>query len=478
MTKLIISSSVFQSQVADLLPCNGYKKSQLTYSLLQAYNLLQYFDVVIDKPYCSKEDLLRFHSAIYVDQLMKGTLNAVQDYDKSEDDWDQLNETSEHWYDSGDKFRSEKRFHSREDLYEHFKTIEFDQNIKNDSYDNIRLTKRMKLESVTLSNDELLKTFNLTGDCPLFSYLPMYIQVSTGATLALENHINLPSPDQNNSERIIGINWDGGRHHASKQRASGFCYVNDIVLLIQRLRKKGFQRISYVDFDLHHGDGVENAFKYSNFIQTISLHLYEAGFFPGTGDLKNNKSPNLVNIPMLHGLNDTYLRTIVDKIIIPLIDQHDPQIIVIQSGGDGLSGDKYNEWQLSIHGLTKCILELIERFTKCHCVVLGGGGYNELIMSRFNTFLTWNIVRKYSSKVQDRLIKEYIEDGFDYLIPDHEFIDLYTDDNYKYWSYEEPGNDKCKTLRNYNTPKHLEECFTKIFPKKSPPQESVMPPPP
>lgn len=473
MTKLIISASVFQSQVADLLPCNGYKKSQLTYALLDAYNLLNYFDVVIKTPYCSKEDLLRFHSATYVDQLMNDTLNVIQEGDKIEDDWNQLGEISDQWNDSNDNIPKERRFYSREALYEYFKAYKLNPKEIANTYNNVRSIKRMKLDNVTLSNDELLKKYNLTGDCPLFSYLPMYLQVNTGATLVLEKYINLPPPGENDFERIIGINLDGGRHHASKQSARGFCYTNDIVLLIQRLRKKGFQRISYIDFDLHHGDGVENAFKYSNFIQTISLHLYEAGFFPGTGSLKNNKPPNLVNIPMFHGLNDKYLQTILNKIIIPLIDQHNPQIIVIQSGGDGLSGDKYDEWQLSIHGLTKCIMELVDRFTTCHCIVLGGGGYNELIMSRFNTYLTWNIVRKYSSQIQNGLINEYIEDDFDYLIPDHEFIELYADDNYKYWSYEQPGNDKFKTLRNNNTPDYLEKCIRNIFPNETHLKRSV-----
>ena len=102
------------------------------------------------------------------------------------------------------------------------------------------------------------KQYNLEGDCPNFSYLPMYCQVITGATLNLLDHL---SP----TERLIGINWDGGRHHAFKQRASGFCYINDVVLLIQRLRKAQLNKITYVDFDLHHGDGVRKGFpKYLN----------------------------------------------------------------------------------------------------------------------------------------------------------------------------------------------------------------------
>ena len=51
----------------------------------------------------------------------------------------------------------------------------------------------------------------------------------------------------------------GGLHHAKRFKASGFCYVNDIVLGIQYLLRT-FPRVLYVDIDVHHGDGVEEAF--------------------------------------------------------------------------------------------------------------------------------------------------------------------------------------------------------------------------
>lgn len=50
------------------------------------------------------------------------------------------------------------------------------------------------------------------------------------------------------------VNWFGGWHHAKRERASGYCYVNDCVLAILRLRKR-FERVLYIDLDLHHGDG-------------------------------------------------------------------------------------------------------------------------------------------------------------------------------------------------------------------------------
>ena len=78
------------------------------------------------------------------------------------------------------------------------------------------------------------------------------------------------------------IHWDGGRHHATSQEAKGYCYVNDIVLGILELRET-FKRVLYIDFDIHHGDGVQEAFELSSKVFTLSLHRFEeaGGFYPG-----------------------------------------------------------------------------------------------------------------------------------------------------------------------------------------------------
>lgn len=69
------------------------------------------------------------------------------------------------------------------------------------------------------------------------------------------------------------INWAGGLHHAKKSEASGFCYVNDIVLGILELLKF-HARVLYIDIDIHHGDGVEEAFYTTSRVMTLSFHKY------------------------------------------------------------------------------------------------------------------------------------------------------------------------------------------------------------
>ena len=91
----------------------------------------------------------------------------------------------------------------------------------------------------------------------------------------------------NKQSADIAINWAGGLHHAKKSEASGFCYVNDIVLAILELLKY-HQRVLYIDIDIHHGDGVEEAFYTTDRVMTVSFHKY-GEYFPGTGDLRVRK---------------------------------------------------------------------------------------------------------------------------------------------------------------------------------------------
>lgn len=113
-------------------------------------------------------------------------------------------------------------------------------------------------------------------DCPVFDGLFEFCQMYTGASLDGAVKLNHGLTD-------IAVNWAGGLHHAKKGEASGFCYINDIVLAILELLKY-HPRVLYIDIDIHHGDGVEEAFYVTDRVMTVSFHKY-GDFFPGTGDV-------------------------------------------------------------------------------------------------------------------------------------------------------------------------------------------------
>lgn len=86
--------------------------------------------------------------------------------------------------------------------------------------------------SVTPQNQANMKhvidTFNCVEDCPIFSDMYDFCRMYAGASLAAARKLCAGTTD-------IAINWSGGLHHAKKGEASGFCYVNDIVLAILEL---------------------------------------------------------------------------------------------------------------------------------------------------------------------------------------------------------------------------------------------------
>ena len=109
-----------------------------------------------------------------------------------------------------------------------------------------------------------LKRFNVAEDCPVFDGLFNFTQIYTGGSIGGAVRLNHKLAD-------TVINWAGGLHHAKKAEASGFCYVNDIVLAILELLKV-HSRVLYIDIDIHHGDGVEEAFYTTDRVMTASFH--------------------------------------------------------------------------------------------------------------------------------------------------------------------------------------------------------------
>uniref|UniRef100_A0A4W5JQ15 Histone deacetylase 3 n=1 Tax=Hucho hucho TaxID=62062 RepID=A0A4W5JQ15_9TELE len=174
----------------------------------------------------------------------------------------------------------------------------------------------------------------------------------------------------------IAINWAGGLHHAKKFEASGFCYVNDIVISILELLKY-HPRVLYIDIDIHHGDGVQEAFYLTDRVMTVSFHKYGNYFFPGTGDMYEVGAESgryyCLNVPLRDGIDDHSYRQLFQPVIKQVVDFYQPTCIVLQCGADSLGCDRLGCFNLSIRGHGECV-EFVKSF-RIPLLVLGGGGY-------------------------------------------------------------------------------------------------------
>jgi histone deacetylase HOS2 len=241
--------------------------------------------------------------------------------------------------------------------------------------------------------------YNIGDDCPIFEGLYQYAALYAGASLDAARKLT-------SHQSQIAINWSGGLHHAKKSEASGFCYINDIVLAILQLLLH-HPRVLYIDIDVHHGDGVEQAFWSTDRVMTLSFHKYDKeSYFPGTGPLDSTGPANpsnpgahhSLNVPLNDGIEDDQYIRLFQDIVGPCVSIYRPTAIVLQCGADSLGGDRLGCFNLGIKAHGACV-----DYTKSFNIpllVLGGGGYTPANVARCWAYETSVCI---SAQVHDKL---------------------------------------------------------------------------
>ncbi|XP_026333194.1 histone deacetylase 3 isoform X1 [Hyposmocoma kahamanoa] len=255
------------------------------------------------------------------------------------------------------------------------------------SEDYIEFLQNVTPQNIQSYSKDLLH-YNIGDDCPVFEGLFDFCSMYTGASL--EGAMKL-----NNNACDIAINWSGGLHHAKKFEPSGFCYVNDIVIAILELLKY-HPRVLYIDIDVHHGDGVQEAFYLTDRVMTVSFHKYGNYFFPGTGDMYEIGAESgryySVNVPLKEGIDDQSYVQVFKPVISNVMEFYRPTAIVLQCGADSLAGDRLGCFSLSTRGHGECV-----KFVKnlnVPTLVVGGGGYTLRNVARCWTYETSLLVEE------------------------------------------------------------------------------------
>lgn len=265
------------------------------------------------------------------------------------------------------------------------------------SPDYLDFLQRLTPDTMKDFNEDTQLMFGIGEDCPVFDGLYDYCSLYTGSTLsavrtllagnAPPTHAGRTSSRTPNSSDIA-INWSGGLHHAMKAKASGFCYVNDIVLAIQLLLTQ-HPRVMYIDIDVHHGDGVETAFHSSDRVLTLSLHKYDPlEYFPGTGgpnstgpeNPHNPGAKHTLNLPLKDGIEDDQYKWLFDSCVKEAVKVFQPTAIVLQCGGDSLGGDRLGRFNLNIKAHGHCVTTC--RSFGLPLLLVGGGGYTPRNVAR------------------------------------------------------------------------------------------------
>lgn len=242
-------------------------------------------------------------------------------------------------------------------------------------------------EEVTEEEAMVQDEFGLGFDCPILDNLWGVVCGLAGGSLTAARELTA-------GRAKIALNWCGGWHHAQRDMAAGFCYVNDIVLAIMQLRT-AFPKVLYLDLDVHHGDGVESAFIFTPKVLTASFHQREAGFFPGTGAQEDTGLGKgrlySLNVPYKEGITDEQFVYLFESILYPLCEVFMPDAVVCQCGADALSQDPLGGANLTLEAYTRCVTHVANLAKPT--LFLGGGGYDKISTAKLWTAITGTLLK-------------------------------------------------------------------------------------
>jgi acetoin utilization protein AcuC len=185
----------------------------------------------------------------------------------------------------------------------------------------------------------------------------------------------------------------GGMHHALPGRASGFCYINDLGIIIRHLLSRG-HKVAYVDLDAHHGDGVQWPFYENDRVLTISIHQSPLTLFPDSGLAEETGRGRglgyAVNIPLWPDSDDDIYITCFEAVVPPLLRAFAPDYIITQLGVDGMWSDPMANLGLTTRAYLHCFRRLKD-LAWGRWIATGGGGYNLMNVARCWT-LAWAVM--------------------------------------------------------------------------------------
>jgi histone deacetylase 6 len=175
-------------------------------------------------------------------------------------------------------------------------------------------------------------------------------------------------------------------HHAEPDTPGGFCLFSNVAVAAKNMLKnypESVRRIVIVDWDIHHGNGTQKAFIDDPRVLYISIHRYDNGrFYPGTrfGNLDQvgtgaGEGFN-INIPWrTHGKHDGDYIYAFNKIIVPVINEFDPDLIIVSSGFDAADGDIIGLCHVTPAGYG-WMTHMLKGIVKGKLAVILEGGYN------------------------------------------------------------------------------------------------------
>jgi len=171
-------------------------------------------------------------------------------------------------------------------------------------------------------------------------------------------------------------------HHATRNRAMGFCLFNNLAISVAWALDRGqLSHIAIVDFDVHHGNGTQEAFAADPRVLYVSLHQYP--FYPGTGHWRERGygpgEGTCLNIPLPPGTGDKGYAQAFQQLVEPAVRRFAPEMILVSAGYDAHWADPLSHMLLSVSGyrrMADSLVELARELCEGRLVMVLEGGYD------------------------------------------------------------------------------------------------------
>jgi acetoin utilization deacetylase AcuC-like enzyme len=171
-------------------------------------------------------------------------------------------------------------------------------------------------------------------------------------------------------------------HHAESDRAMGFCLLNNVAVAAASLTARG-ERVLIVDWDVHHGNGTQSIFWDDPNVLYVSTHQFP--LYPGTGKAAEVGGPKAVgltvNVPLPAGATGDVVRSAIDRVARPTIEQFAPDWVLVSCGFDAHQADPLSELALSSGDFAE-LAQIVKGFTSRsgRLALFLEGGYNQVAL--------------------------------------------------------------------------------------------------
>jgi acetoin utilization deacetylase AcuC-like enzyme len=170
-------------------------------------------------------------------------------------------------------------------------------------------------------------------------------------------------------------------HHATRDRAMGFCLLNNVAAAAAAARAKGAARVSIVDWDVHHGNGTQDIFWDDPTVQYLSVHQFP--YYPGTGAPTEIGGPHAqgatVNVGLPSGSGDAEYLAAFDHVIVPALLAFKPDLVLVSAGFDAFEHDPLAGMRVTFAGfaaMARRLRSVADRVAHGRIVAVLEGGYD------------------------------------------------------------------------------------------------------